>query len=276
MRSLATKSDVHKAFQDRRVWQDLISKVLFITAGRVFATFRTIILFVLLSRLVTPGILYWIRLITSIVSIPLVLGIFLGFVFSRKARTSFPLNAYLASAFWLESCLLTAHRVHDVVIVLPFMQDRPKYLPVAYVLLAWLILLTANLVAIKVLVRNSWFDFSGCCSVLWQTILTVLLVHLMLGHMSATPCKSDFLLIYSLLFSPSCIIACLFVLLVLRSILVLGWLGPSDYVAASIYANDPLIYFISLCTEVKRPINQLQQVTQPPINAPAQPRPLLN
>lgn len=107
---------------------------------------------------------------------------------------------------------------------------------------------------------------TGYCNILWQALLAVLAVNPILGAIS------EIIYFYSipvsLMLSPPCIILRWFTSLVVRSILVLGWLGPKDYVAASIYASDPLIYLTSLCTEVKRPINQPQQVTQPPANAP--------
>lgn len=254
-------SGVHEVFRDEEDRKDFISKVLLITAGRVIAFFLTIILFeaCLSPRSGGSG-----ALILSIAT-PLYLGTFLSFIFSRKARVSFPLNAYLTSANLLGCCLLVAYSVHTMMIEFEHMSMmNPRLLPC--LVKASLALLIADMVAIIALVRNSVFDVSCCCSISWQTVLTILTVHIILGTISEASTHGS--LVYSLALSIPCMITCLFVLLVVRSILLLGWLGPKDYVAASIYADDPFIYFISLCTEVKRPINQPQQVTQPPVDTP--------
>lgn len=252
--------DLNNSFKLRRVRQTFISRVLLIIGIRVASLFLTILFFVLNPKI-------WCEYEDAIlfVSAPLVIITFLCFVLCKKARASSPLNCYILVAYQIGANLFYTLQIYNKQLEFERsldLKDKSQFQEALHLtLLITLALMTIDCLALMAVVKFTNFDVKSLGKLFWQTLLTIFVTHGVVGVIIGPSPK------IALMIAPFGAIFLVICLLILRSLLMLGWVSPSDCVAASIYANDPFVYFISLCTEKRRAVGLQEQVYQMPANA---------
>lgn len=246
-----TLFDLNNPFKIKWIAQKFISKVLLISGIRIASLFLTILLFILNGHT-------WDKYgdIIFFISVLMVIITFLCFALSKKARTSSPLNRYILLANQIGINLFIA--------LLTWKKYKKYESNFHFYLLVTLALSAIDCIALMAVVKFTNFDVKSVGKLFWQTFLTTFVAH---GIMYLTPLLFGHdwpLMITSLMIATLVLFVAL---LIMRSLMMLRWVSPSDYVAASIYVNDPLIYFISLCTEKRGTFGRQEQVCQMPANA---------